>query len=79
MEATHTMNGSYFQSVIKDRERDVSKYVEINQIHRHYRDSARSQLGFTGKGKIVMRSWFWAVARRLKGVLAIKNKDGVKV
>lgn len=73
------MNDSYFRSVIKDRERDVSKYVEYNRIHRHYRDSVRSQLESTGQGKNVLSSWFWAVAKRLKGVVAINNKDGVKI
>ena len=73
------MNGFYFQSVIKDRERDVSKYVEINRIHRHHRDSAISQLESAGQGRNVLSSWFWAVAKRLKGVVAINNKDGVKI
>lgn len=73
------MNDLYFRSVIEDREREVSKYVEINRIHRHYRDSDRSQLESAGQGKNVLSSWFWVVTKRLKGVLAINNKDGVKV
>jgi len=73
------MDELYMQSVIQDRQKEVNKIVEYNRIHRHYRDSARSQVDSAGRGKIVLSSWFVAVVRRLKGVLAVNNKDGVKV
>jgi len=73
------MDELYMQSVIQDRQKEVNKIVEYNRIHRHYRDSARSQVESAGQGKNVLSSWFWVVAKRLKGVLAINNKDGVKV
>jgi hypothetical protein len=73
------MNESYMRSVIKDREREVSKYVEYNQIHRLMRDSTTNQLESSGQWKNVLSSWFLIVAKRLKGVFEISNKGDVKV
>ena len=73
------MNGLYFESVIKDRQRDVSKYVEINRIHRQRRDSDTSLREFTQQGESKLRFWMMRAGKRLKGVLAFNNKGSVKV
>ena len=73
------MNGLYFESVIKDRQRDVSKYVEINRIHRQRRDSDTSLREYTLQGESRLRLWMMRVGKRLKGVLAFNNKGSVKV
>ena len=73
------MNESYIRSVIKDREKEVSNYVESNRINRHYRDSVRSQPESAEKGKNVLSLWLLMVAKRLKGTFATSNKGGVKV
>lgn len=73
------MDELYMQSVIQDRQKEVNKIVEDNRILRHYRDSVRRPVEHAGQGKNVLSSWFLAVAKRLKGVLANNNKDGVKV
>ena len=73
------MNGLYFESVIKDRQRDVSKYVEINRIHRQRRDSDTSLREYTLQGESRLRLWMMRVGKRLRGVLAFNNKGSVKV
>ena len=73
------MNGSYFESVIKDRQRDVSKYVEINRIHRQRRDSDTSLREYTLQGESKLRFWMMRAGKRLKGVLAFNNKGSVKI
>ena len=79
MEVNIKMNGIYFESVIKDRQRDVSKYVEINRIHRQRRDSDTSLREYTLQGESRLRLWMMRVGKRLKGVLAFNNKGSVKV
>ena len=73
------MNGLYFESVIKDRQRDVSKYVEINRIHRQRQDSDASLREYTLQGESRLRLWMMRVGKRLKGVLAFNNKGSVKI
>lgn len=73
------MNGLYFESVIKDRQRDVSKYVEINRIHRQRRDSDTSLREYTLQGESKLRFWMMRAGKRLKGVLAFNNKGSVKI
>jgi hypothetical protein len=73
------MNGLYFESVIKDRQRDVSKYVEINRIHRQRRDSDTNLQEYTLQGESRLRLWMMRVGKRLRGVLAFNNKGSVKV
>ena len=79
METTLTMNEHYFQSVIDDRKKEVSKIVEDNQIYSHLRDSATNQRESAEQGKNVLSSWLLRVAKRLKGVYTINNKGSVKV
>ena len=73
------MNEHYFQSVIDDRKKEVSKIVEDNQIYSHLRGSATNQRESDEKGKNVLSSWLLRVAKRLKGVFTINNKGSVKV
>lgn len=73
------MNESYMRSVIKDREREVSKYVEYNQIHRFMRDSTTNQRESAEQKKNVFSSSFLIVAKRLKSMFAISNKGDIKV
>ena len=72
------MNEFYMKSVIKDREREVSKYVEKNKIYNYYRDSAGNQPESNGKGRSVLIFWFLVVAKRLKGFFTIGTEDSVK-
>ena len=71
-------NDSYIRTVIRDREREVEKYVEYNKIDRHYRESVASQGDSAEQGKNILSLWFLTVSKRLKGVLAINNKDSLK-
>ena len=79
MEVKIKMNGLYFESVIKDRQRDVSKSVEINRIHRQRRDSDTSLREYTLQGESKLRFWMMRAGKRLKGVLAFNNKGSVKI
>jgi len=63
------MNQLFYEAILKEKEREVAKYVEYNRIKRLYRDSARSQPESTGQDKNVISSWLLRVAKRLKGVL----------
>jgi len=73
------MNGLYFQSVIEDRMRDVSKNVEVNRIYRQMRGSDTSQGEVTQQGESKLRFWMMRVGKRIKGVFEINNKGSVKV
>jgi len=79
VEATLIMNEFFYQSSIEDRKKEVSKIVENNQIYKHLRNSPAGQKESAEQGKNVLSSWFLIVAKRLKGVVAINNKDGVKI
>ena len=71
-------NDSYIRTVIRDREREVEKYVEYNKIDRHYRESAASQGDSTEQGKNILSLLFLTVTKRLKGVVAFNNRDSLK-
>lgn len=73
------INGLYFQSVIEDRKREVSKIGENNQLYRQLRDSTTSQRVSDEQGKNMLNLWLLMVAKRIKGVFAVNNKDSVKV
>jgi len=73
------MNESYFQSVIDDREREVSKYVQYNQTHRNLGNSISSQRDSVEQGKNGLILRLLVVAKRLKSYFAITAEDHVKV
>jgi hypothetical protein len=79
VEVKLTVNEFYIQSVIDDRKKEVSKIVEDNQIYSHLRGSAANQRESAEQGKNVLSMGLLKVAKRLKGVFAIKNKGSVKV
>lgn len=72
-------NDLYIRTVIKDREREVSKYIVYNQIYSQYRDSSTSNGESVGESKNILSLWILMITKRLKGVVPINNKDGVKV
>lgn len=72
-------NDLYIRTVIKDREREVSKYIVYNQIYSQYRDSSTSNGESAGESKNILSLWILMITKRLKGVVPINNKDGVKV
>ncbi len=72
------MNQLFYEAILKEKEREVAKYVEYNRIKRLYRDSARSQPESTQKDKNVISSWLLMVAKRIKGVFEFNTKDCVK-
>ena len=72
------MNQLFYEAIVKEKEREVAKYVEYNRIKRLYRDSARSQPESTGPDKNVISSWLLRVAKRLKGVFALNTEDSAK-
>jgi len=73
------MNEYYLQSVIDDRKKEVDKIVEDNQIYKHLRDSTKDQRESAEQGKNVLSMWLLKVAKRFKGVFAIRNKGDVNV
>ena len=73
------MNGLYIQAVIEDRQREVEKHSEYNQIYKHFRDSAASKRESAEQGKNELSRWLSTVAKRLKDVLTVINEDSVKV
>ena len=73
------MNQLYIHSVIKVREWDKTKSVEYNRIQHNNQDSARSFNKSTWQGKHVLSSWFLMIAKRFKGVSAIKAENSLKV
>ena len=72
-------NDLIIRSDIEHRKREVSPYAEYNKIDQQNRESAASQQESTEQGKNILNLWFLTIAKWLKGVLAINNKDGVKV
>ena len=73
------MNQLLYEAIVKEKEREVAKYVEYNRIKRLYRDSARSQPESTGQDKNVITSWLLMVGKRIKGVFQINKKSDVNV
>jgi hypothetical protein len=78
VEVTIDMNEYFYKSVIEDRQREVHKIVQDNQINRHYWDAASSQLESTGQVKNALGSWLLIVAKRIKSIFAIANKGSIK-
>jgi hypothetical protein len=72
------MNQSYYQSVIDDREREVVKNVEEKHIYRHFRESIAKRQDASEKGKNILSSWIWMIAKRLVGVFQVNDKSNVK-
>ncbi len=73
------MNQLFYEAIVKEKEREIAKYVEYNRIKKLYRDSAANQRESDEKGKNVLSLWLLKVAKRLKGVFTIRNKGDVKV
>ena len=73
------MNQLFYEAIVKEKEREIAKYVEYNRIKRLYRDSAANQRESDEKGKNMLSLWLLRVAKRLKGVFTINNKGSVKV
>ena len=73
------MNQLYIHSVIKIREWDKTNSVEYNRDHHNNKDLAKSQNESTGQSKHVLRLWFLMIAKRFKGIFALKTEDSLKV
>ena len=61
------MNGFYIQAVIEDRERDLGKYQELNQIYRDNKDLTEHQQDAAGMHFLI--SGLTKIGKRIRGVL----------
>ena len=73
------MNQLFYEAIVKEKEREIAKYVEYNRIKKLYRDSAANQRESDEKGKNVLSLWLLRVAKRLKKVFEVNNEGSVKV
>jgi len=69
------MNESYFQSVIEDRQREVSNVVKENQPHSHLQDSASKK----PQSKSILNLSVLLIGKRLEGIFTIYNKRSLIV
>ncbi len=73
------MDQLFIQTVINDREREVVKHVEDNQIYKQLRESAAERQDATEKGMNVLSSLWLTVTKHLRGVSASIPEDSVEV
>lgn len=73
------MNQLYIHSIIKIREWDKTNSIEYNRADRNIKDSAKSQNESIGQDKLVLSLWFLKIAKRFKGIFALKTEDSLKV
>jgi hypothetical protein len=64
------MDQPYIQSVIKDREREVSKIVKTNQHYRYLRESITDERDSAEKGKNGLSLLWLSVINFLSGIFA---------
>ena len=73
------MHESYFQSVIEDRQREVSNVVKDNQPHSHLQDSASNKPGSPAQSKSILNLSVLLIGKRLEGIFTIYNKRSLIV
>jgi hypothetical protein len=73
------MDQLFIQTVINDREREVVKHVEDNQIYKQLRESAAEKQDVTEKSMNFLSSLWLTVTKHLRGVSASIPEDSVEV
>lgn len=73
------MDQLFIQTVINDREREVVKHVEDNQIYKQLRESAAERQDATEKGMNVLSSLWLTITKYLRGVFASIPEDSLEV
>ena len=71
------MDQLFIQTVINDREREVVKHVEDNQIYKQLRESAAERQDATEKGMNVLSLLWLTVTKHLRGVFASIPEDSL--
>jgi hypothetical protein len=73
------MDQLFIQTVINDREREVVKHVEDNQIYKQLRESVAEKQDVTEKSMNFLSSLWLTVTKHLRGVSASIPEDSVEV
>jgi len=73
------MDQLYIQTVIDDREREVVKHVEDNQIYKQLRESAAEKQDVTEKSMNFLSLLWLTVTKHLRGVSASIPEDSLEV
>jgi len=73
------MNQLYIHSIIKIREWDKTNSFEYNRADRNDKDTAKNQNESIGQDKPVLSLWLLKIAKRFKGIFALKAEDSLEV
>jgi hypothetical protein len=73
------MDQLFIQTVINDREREVVKHVEDNQIYKQLRESAAEKQDVTEKSMNFLSSLWLTVTKHLRGVSASIPEDSLEI
>ena len=73
------MDQLFIQTVINDREREVVKHVEDNQIYKQLRESAAEKQDVTEKSMNFLSLLWLTVTKHLRGVSASISEDSLEV
>lgn len=70
------MNESFYNSVISDRKREVSRLVEENQALKHIRESAEKKRDSLMQKEHAQSWWRVTAGRMIKGIYTLINEGG---
>lgn len=70
------MNESFYNTVIADRKREVSRLVKENQILKHMRESNERKQDDLQQTEHMLNRWRATAVRMLKGIYALINEGG---
>jgi hypothetical protein len=73
------MDQLFIQTVINDREREVVKHVEDNQIYKQLRESVAENQDVTEKSMNFLSLLWLKVTKHLRGVSASIPEDSLEV
>jgi hypothetical protein len=73
------MDQLFIQTVINDREREVVKHVEDNQIYKQLRESAAEKQDVTEKSMNFLSLLWLTVTKHFRGVSASIPEDSLEV
>ena len=73
------MDQLFIQTVINDREREVVKHVEDNQIYKQLRESVAEKQDVTEKSMNFLSLLWLTVTKHLRGVSASIPEDSLEV
>ena len=73
------MDQLYIQTIINDREREVVKHVEDNQIYKQLQESVAERQDVTEKSRNFLSLLWLTVTKYLRGVFASIPEDSLEV